>query len=474
MASEHGGRSKTLLDEERWELFYKIVEAYTREAKKLPVPTTVFQGVSIGKWLAHQHERAELGMLTSTHATKISALDILVSQLNPSLSALPFLGELHSQVKGRARISAPTKPSPPSPVKPPPPRPSPPVPTVMPPKRLPPKPVVVTPEASADADTMWVPDELFDVTVPAPESVTETPSVAVPASAPVEVSQPTVSSPSDHSGQSSASGDVSQEEVVSTTTAASTSVEDQLRVRIDAVTEFHEKNGRFPGKAERSLSAGGARLADWLWSLSADHARGKLSDDKLAILKTAPWWGHVEERAAIQRGKLEAKGVAVAAPKSSPKETTEPSVEAKAPPVETPKPKDTREKTHAPYERKRPHTRSPLAEKARTEREVSEAASPVVPAELLPEIGLAEMSLNVESPVTYIVSAERSIDVSTAAKAMDYLRDRHVDAKVVPSPYGTSLLLSVEIPSSLLQADVSRLTDLGYTVTGIRYRLGRG
>ncbi|TXH08337.1 MAG: hypothetical protein E6R04_10855 [Spirochaetes bacterium] len=258
--------------------------------------------------------------------------------------------------------------------------------------------------------------------------------------------------------------------------------DDPIRVRIAAITEFWNEHDRFPGKAERQMSAGGARLADWMWSLSSDLARDKLSDEKKEVLETAPWWRLVVERADTLRAKLEAKKNPIVAEPPPATEDGEAAVskdEGSEMPEKSdgedksPSPsKDGRKKLRAPYERKRPHTRNPLAEKARDERDIREAVSPTVPASLLPEIGLVDMVRDTDYPVTFSVVAERAVDTNTAAAAMDFLREKDVAARV--STRDTGLVMSVKVLSSDLPASVERLTKLGYTVAGIRNRSKRG
>jgi hypothetical protein len=134
--------------------------------------------------------------------------------------------------------------------------------------------------------------------------------------------------------------------------------------------------------------------------------------------------------------------------------------------------KDTRTKNRAPYSRKRPHTRSPLAEKARDEREVREAKNPTLPAALLPEVGLVDLVRNTKYPVDFSVIVERTVDVDTAVAAMTHLSAHNVFGRV--STKDSVLVISVKVLTSDIDSTVSRLTNLGYTLAGIRHSSERG
>lgn len=511
------GRSKVMLSEQRWELYYKIVEAYIRAAKELPGPTTVFQDVHIGKWLAYQHERSALGVLSSDHATKINALEILVSQLNPTPALMPYITDTQRDRAAQKRPSPAPRPVPaPKPV--PTPRPVPaqrpvpspaPIPVVREPEEAPaPTPTVPKPapvpassptyaarKSASEQETMWIPDEEpitvaepaveepaeVDLDAAAEQVATEEPEVVeepVVAEEPIATEEPditeepevveepaTVEKPAEYEDETPPEelptpGDETEVEVPPV--VKPTDVDDQIRVRIATVTEFWNTHERFPGKAERSLSAGGARLADWLWSLSSDLARDKLSDEKKAVLETAPWWHLMVERADVLREKLAAKNSAATADEGSTDEDPSTSSESK----------DNRRKNRAPYSRKRPHTRSPLAEKARDERDVREAKNPVLPAALLPEVGLVDLIRDTEYPAEFSVIVERTVDVNTAAAAMKYLSTHDVFGRV--STKDSALVISVKVLTSDIGSTVDRLTNLGYTIAGIRNSSERG
>jgi hypothetical protein len=78
-------RLKPVVDsDDRWGVMYAITEAYLRRFHELPSPTTEFEGVHLGKWLSEQRWRADLGILVASHVQRLSALDALYAQLNPS------------------------------------------------------------------------------------------------------------------------------------------------------------------------------------------------------------------------------------------------------------------------------------------------------------------------------------------------------------------------------------------------------
>ena len=453
----------------RWNLHYEIVEAYTREFKKLPDITAVYQGIAIGKWLAAQRERSNLGLLPANDEIKMNELDRLVSDLNPS----PWLGI----VPALPRI-------PPRPAR-----------TYPRPAASKPKPVAPKPKPMRDTHGKYV-------SVPHPDN-------------------PNILVPKEHAYSLKASGTVSQETKENTNMSNVAKADYEL---INAVTDFYNSNGHLPQKKDRHITAGGRSITNWTWDLTSKIANEKIDDTVLFLLKQQPWWSIIEERVDKYRAKnaipaapsadndqpaveevvsaepgvetvseeavsaepaVEAEAVEESVDPTSESATTDesPSAEAveetsevEAEAVEdavAPEDKGVyisgrtgREIVH-PY--KRDHTSNPLARQARDERESAErVASENATVDQLPEVALLAIADEmVVAPIKYRVEVSRNdLTLANVSDAVSRLARHGLDARAARtlSTTGNTYRLYTSVVVTDLESALPRLTDAGYIV----------
>jgi len=420
-------------------LYCAIVERYVREYKVLPEKGVVYFNVNIGNWLTAQQELSSLGLLPSSHQTRINALEILLAEMNPT-----SLGDLLDFGRGTRPSKPAPKPVPKVRIRP---RPLTPVPPVA--KTAETEPAVDLDAVTRDTEDVSVVHDAPVDNLPAPEIadpvvVGETDHVDPPAveDTPVEVEDtaviddPAVEETDDVTDtpavdevepattedvaespepvtedtpepepvvESAAEPVTTEDEEEAPEPATEDTTEDErseFELRVAAVTEFYNLHHRLPKRPDAHVRAGGVSLTWWTWGLVPAYAEGKIGPEELDTLAVEPWWSDIVERAVKLRAKRAAKDAEDGAAEPS-TEDAAPTDEASATEETDPVPSDTStdpapadatvnaktEEEPAPLtkirdadaaaRRKRtvPHRRNTLAAESRRDKEAAKAAA---------------------------------------------------------------------------------------------------
>lgn len=233
----------------------------------------------------------------------------------------------------------------------------------------------------------------------------------------------------------------------------------EFKERMVAVTDFWNKNGRFPNRKEKDIRAGNASLTYWVWGLPPMLANGTLPVEWQSALFAAPWWPAIKKRANKLSGDGEnASGADVSAVES---------VEGTG--------RIDKNLHRKPYTQDmHSKERNPLAVKSREEKEAVAAFSEsTVSVKLLSEVGIVDITSDGVVGIGerfFKVGIQRQFeDLKEGADAVAYLVENNIPHRNLNlSRNDRGALLEIEIRVSKLRSALDRLTDLGYLVNTVQ------